>query len=42
MVAGLAKDFVEGIEKADQSISSGAALGALHKLVEISNKEATV
>jgi anthranilate phosphoribosyltransferase len=42
IIAGLAKDFVEGIEKADQSISSGSALGALQKLIEISNKEASV
>ena len=42
IIAGLAKDFVEGIEKADQSISSGNALGALQKLIEISNKEASV
>lgn len=37
MVAGLAEDFVEGIEKADQSIISGKALACLDKLVELSN-----
>jgi len=39
MVAGLATDFVEGIEKADQSISSGAAMDSLEKLIHISNHE---
>ena len=37
IVAGLAKDFVEGIEKADVAISSGKALQCLEKLIEISN-----
>ena len=40
MVAGIANDFVEGIEKADQSISSGAAMNCLEKLITISNNEA--
>ena len=40
MVAGLADDFVEGIEKADQSISSGKAMDCLEKLIHISNHEA--
>ncbi len=42
IVAGLAKDFVEGIEKADQSITSGSALKSLQTFIEISNKEASV
>lgn len=37
MVAGLAADFVEGIEKADQAIASGSALACLEKLVTLSN-----
>lgn len=37
MVAGLAKDFVEGIEKADASIHNGNAAACLEKLIEISN-----
>ena len=40
MVAGLAKDFVEGIEKADQAINNGSAMASLEKLIEISNHEA--
>jgi anthranilate phosphoribosyltransferase len=40
IVAGLAADFVEGIEKADQSISSGAAMDCLKKMITISNREA--
>ena len=39
MVAGLAKDFVEGIEKADQAINNGSAMACLEKLIEISNHE---
>jgi anthranilate phosphoribosyltransferase len=39
MVAGLATDFVEGIEKADQSISNGTAMDCLKKLIHISNNE---
>ena len=42
MVSGLAVDFVDGIEIADQSISSGKAMNCLDKLVEISNHEADV
>lgn len=42
MVAGLANDFVEGIEKADQSIAGGNAARCLHTLIEISNREAAV
>ena len=37
MVAGLAKDFVQGIEKADASIHDGSAAACLEKLIEISN-----
>ncbi|HDS85419.1 MAG TPA: anthranilate phosphoribosyltransferase [Phycisphaerales bacterium] len=37
MTAGLARDFVEGIEKADQAIASGHALACLDKLIELSN-----
>ena len=37
MVAGLANDFVEGIEKADQAIASGKAMDCLEKLVALSN-----
>ncbi len=37
IVAGLAKDFVEGIEKADQAIASGKAMDCLEKLVKLSN-----
>jgi anthranilate phosphoribosyltransferase len=37
MTAGLAEDFVEGIEKADQSIVSGSALACLEKLIRLSN-----
>lgn len=36
MVAGLADDFVEGIEKADHAIASGNALVCLNKLIELS------
>ena len=37
MIAGLAGDFVEGIEKADRSIVSGSALACLEKLIALSN-----
>lgn len=37
IIAGLAADFVEGIEKADQAITSGSALACLEKLIELSN-----
>ncbi len=37
IVAGLAKDFVEGIERADQAIHSGKAAECLEKLIELSN-----
>lgn len=37
MVAGLAGDFVEGVEKADQAIVSGSALACLEKLIALSN-----
>lgn len=37
MVAGLAADFVEGIEKADAAISSGKAAECLETLIAISN-----
>ncbi|RKY13625.1 MAG: anthranilate phosphoribosyltransferase [Planctomycetota bacterium] len=37
IVSGIAKDFVEGIEKADEAICNGNALNCLDKLVEISN-----
>ncbi|MHC5083220.1 MAG: anthranilate phosphoribosyltransferase [Planctomycetota bacterium] len=39
MVSGQAKDFVEGIEKADEAIASGKALESLETFVEISNHE---
>jgi anthranilate phosphoribosyltransferase len=39
LVSGIAKDFVEGIEKADESICSGSAMNCLEKLIEISNCE---
>ena len=39
IVSGLAKDFVEGIEKADQAISSGQAIQCLKSLIQISNHE---
>jgi anthranilate phosphoribosyltransferase len=42
MVSGTAKDFVEGIEKADQSIISGRAMVCLDKLIEISNHGAEI
>lgn len=37
IVAGLARDFVEGIELADQAIHSGKAAECLEKLIEQSN-----
>jgi anthranilate phosphoribosyltransferase len=40
VVSGLAKDLVEGIEKADESISSGQAAKCLDALIQISNHEA--
>ena len=42
IIAGLAKDFVEGIEKADQAIAGGNALKSLQTFIDISNKEARV
>jgi anthranilate phosphoribosyltransferase len=39
IVSGIANDFVEGIEKADLSISSGKASECLQKLIQISNHE---
>jgi anthranilate phosphoribosyltransferase len=40
-VSGIAKDMVEGIEKADQSITGGAAMKCLETLIDISNNKAT-
>lgn len=40
VVSGIASNFVEGIEKADESISKGKAMTCLEKLIEISNCEA--
>jgi len=37
MVAGLAKDFVEGIEMADAAVSNGKAMQCLKTFIEISN-----
>ncbi|MHC5092675.1 MAG: anthranilate phosphoribosyltransferase [Planctomycetota bacterium] len=37
IVSGIAKDFVEGIEKADEAICNGNAMSCLDKLIEISN-----
>jgi anthranilate phosphoribosyltransferase len=37
IVSGIAKDFVEGIEKADEAICNGNAMRCLDKLIEISN-----
>ncbi|MHC5142086.1 MAG: anthranilate phosphoribosyltransferase [Planctomycetota bacterium] len=37
VVSGIAKDFVEGIEKADEVICNGNAMSCLDKLIEISN-----
>jgi len=37
IVAGLADEFVEAIEKADQAIVSGKAMDCLEKLVKLSN-----
>ncbi|MBN2457366.1 MAG: anthranilate phosphoribosyltransferase [Sedimentisphaerales bacterium] len=39
IVSGLADDFGSAIKSAEQSISSGSALGCLEKLAEISNKD---
>lgn len=39
VVSGLAKDFVEGIELADASISSGSAARCLEALIKISNHQ---
>ena len=37
IVAGLAADFVEGVELANRAIVSGKAAKALEKLIEVSN-----
>lgn len=37
ITADLAEDFAEGLEKAEQSITSGNALACLEKLIELSN-----
>ncbi len=37
LIAGLADDFAGGIEAAGESISSGGAVAALEKMIEISN-----
>jgi anthranilate phosphoribosyltransferase len=37
IVSGIAKDFVEGIEKADEAICNGNAMRCLDNLIEISN-----
>ena len=42
IVSGNAKDFVEGIEKADEAICNGNAMHCLDKLIEISNSGAPV
>ena len=42
IVSGSAKDFVEGIEKADEAICNGNAMRCLDKLIEISNSGAPV
>ena len=42
IVSGIAEDFVEGIEKADEAICSGKAMSCLEKLIEISNSGAPV
>lgn len=39
IVSGIAKDFVDGIEKADEAISSGNAMNCLEKLIAISNRK---
>lgn len=41
LVSGIAKDFVEGIERADESICSGNAMRSLEKLIEISNRRSS-
>ena len=40
MVAGLADDLPAGIERAQTSIDSGAAVKALATLVDVSQREA--
>jgi len=42
IVSGIAKDFVEGIEKADEAICNGNAMNCLNELIEISNGETSV
>ncbi|MEN8128491.1 MAG: anthranilate phosphoribosyltransferase [Planctomycetota bacterium] len=42
IVSGSAKDFVEGIEKADAAVCNGNAMDCLNKLIEISNCETPV
>jgi anthranilate phosphoribosyltransferase len=37
MVSGLADNFAQGIELADQAIASGSAARCLESLVQISN-----
>jgi anthranilate phosphoribosyltransferase len=39
MIAGMAKDFDEGIELANQSIDSGEAFNKLERLIEFTNAE---
>jgi anthranilate phosphoribosyltransferase len=39
MVAGLAENLKDGFKKAGQSVDSGAAIGCLEKLIEISNRK---
>jgi anthranilate phosphoribosyltransferase len=39
IVAGLANDFVEGIEKADAAIADSTAAQCLEKLIKISNRK---
>ena len=41
LTAGLVADLAAGIEAARTSIDSGGAVGALHRLVEVSQEEAT-
>jgi anthranilate phosphoribosyltransferase len=42
VVSGIATDFVEGIEKADEAVSKGRALKCLEELITISNRESTI
>ncbi len=42
IVSGIAKDFVEGIEKADEAICNGNAMNCLNELIAISNGETSV